>query len=396
MPDTSRSEGRDGSLSVTVVGNPDNRRVRLFAAAAVGAGLPRPTVLPWRDLLTGAAPPPAGTLVRVDSPGEDAEVDRMLRGATEPARHGEIVGLAAAHAGLRRALDRLASGGATLLNQPADILAMGDKRRCHATLDAAGVPVPAALGEVTGYAGLRAAMRRAGWTRVFVKPAHGSSASGVLALAADGSRVLATTPVERDDGRLFNSLRVRRYTDESEVAEIVDRLAPDGLHVERWLPKAGLADRVVDLRVVVVAGRPTHAVVRAGRGPITNLHLGNARGDLAAVRAAAGPTNWAAAMATCARAAACFPDTLHVGVDLMFTVGWHRHAVAEVNAFGDLLPGVLADGRDTYATQVHTLVGGWRPTGGRASAGDRSASGTAGAVVVGSDGRAGREAACVT
>ncbi|GLY26144.1 STM4014 family protein [Micromonospora sp. NBRC 101691] len=397
MSDTSRAEGRDGSLSLTVVGNPDNRRVRLFAEAAVGAGLPRPTVLPWRDLLTGAAPPPAGTLVRVDSPGEDAEVDRLLRGATEPARHGEIVGLAAAHAGLRRALDRLASGGATLLNQPADILAMCDKRRCHATLDAAGVPVPAALGEVTGYAGLRAAMRRAGWTRVFVKPAHGSSASGVLALAADGSRVLATTPVERDDGRLFNSLRVRRYTDEAEVAEIVDRLAPDGLHVERWLPKAGLADRVVDLRVVVVAGRPTHAVVRAGRGPITNLHLGNARGDLAAVRAAAGPANWAAAMATCARAAACFPDTLHVGVDLMFTVGWDRHAVAEVNAFGDLLPGVLADGRDTYATQVQTLLGGWRPAGGRpASAGDRSASGTAGGPVGVPHGRAGREAACAT
>jgi len=38
--------------------------------------------------------------------------------------------------------------------------------------------------------------------------------------------------------------------------------------------------------------------------------------------------------------------------------------VAEVNAFGDLLPGVLADGRDTYAEQVHALTSGrwerWR------------------------------------
>ena len=117
--------------------------------------------------------------------------------------------------------------------------------------------------------------------------------------------------------------------------------------MERWLPKAGLGDRVVDLRVVVVAGRPTHAVVRASRGPLTNLHLGNARGDLDALRAAAGPAAWAAAMQTCERAAACFPRSLHVGVDLMFLVGWRRHAVAEVNAFGDLLPGVLADGRDT-------------------------------------------------
>lgn len=354
--------GRRGDLRLTVVGNPDNRRVRFFGAAAVAAGLPAPTVLPWRDLLTGAAPPPAGTLVRVDSPGEDAEVDRLLRGAAASARHGEIVGLAAGYAGLARALDRLASGGATLLNQPADVLAMCDKRRCHALLDAAGVPVPAALPEVTGYAGLRTAMRRAGWHRVFVKPAHGSSASGVLALAVNGPRVVATTSVERDGGRLFNSLRVRRYTDEADVAEIVDRLAPDGLHVERWLPKAGLADRVVDVRVVVVAGRPGHAVVRAGRGPITNLHLGNARGDLAALRAAAGPA-WATAMATCERVADCFPGTLHVGVDLMFLAGWARHAVAEVNAFGDLLPGVLVDGRDTYAAQVHALLRGWRPAG---------------------------------
>lgn len=349
--------------TLTVVGNPDNRRVRLFVAAAVAAGLPRPTVLPWRDLLTGAPPPAAGTLVRVDSPGEDAEVDRLLRGAAEPARHGEIVGLAAAHAGLRRAVARLSASGAILLNQGADIVTMGDKRRCHALLAAAGVPVAPALGEVGGYPELRAAMRRAGWSRVFVKPAHGSSASGVIALGVDRRRVLAVTPVERDGGRLFNSLRLRRYTDEAEVADIVDRLAPDGLHVERWLPKAGLADRVVDLRVVVVAGRPTHVVVRAARGPITNLHLGNARGDVASVRAAAGPANWAAAMATCARVAACFPHTLHVGVDLMFLAGWDRHAVAEVNAFGDLLPGVLADGRDTYATEVRALLDGWRPTG---------------------------------
>lgn len=351
---------RPGGLPLTVVGNPGNRRVRFFVEAAVAAGLPAPTVLPWHDLLTGAAPPAAGTLVRVDSPGEDAEVDRLLRGAAEPAGHGEIVGLAAGYAGLGRALDRVASGGATLLNQPADVLTMSDKRRCHALLDAAGVPVPAALPEVNGYAGLRTAMRQAGWQRVFVKPAHGSSASGVLALAVNGPRVVATTSVEQDGGRLFNSLRVRRYTDEADVAAIVDRLAPDGLHVERWLPKAGLADRVVDVRVVVVAGRPGHAVVRAGRGPITNLHLGNARGDLAALRAAAGPA-WARAMETCERVAACFPGTLHVGVDLMFLVGWARHAVAEVNAFGDLLPGVLVAGRDTYAAQVHALLSGWRP-----------------------------------
>ncbi|WP_433686162.1 STM4014 family protein [Micromonospora carbonacea] len=360
-------------MRLTVVGNPDNRRVGLFTAAALAAGLPRPAVLPWADVLTGAAPPPAGALVRVDSPGEDPQVDRLLRRAAVPARHGELLGLADAYAGLVDGLARVAAGGAELLNDPGDVAALCDKRRCHARLSAAGVAVPAALPPIDGYASLRAAMAEAGWARVFVKPAHGSSAAGVLALAVGPRGVRAVTPIEVAPDGLFNSLRVRAYDDEATVAALVDRLAGEGLHVERWLPKVGLGDRVVDVRVVVVAGRPTHAVVRAATGPLTNLHLGNARGDLAELRAAAGPAAWAAAMETCVRAAACFPRSLHVGVDLMFLLGWQRHAVAEVNAFGDLLPGVLADGRDTYAEQVHALTSGrwerWRATATAAAPG---------------------------
>ena len=43
----------------------------------------------------------------------------------------------------------------------------------------------------------------------------------------------------------------------------------------------------------------------------------------------------------------------------MFGSGWRDQAVAEVNAFGDLLPRVLVDGLDTYDTQVAALAGGW-------------------------------------
>ena len=287
---------------LVVVGNPGNRRVEVFRAAAAH-GWPGPVeLLPWRRLAAGPVRLPAGAVVRIDSPGEDAEVDRLLRGAATAAEHGEIIGLAAWYAGLRAALDRLtraaASAGATLLNDPDDIAVMFDKRACHARLAGAGVPVPAALPTPPrDYGELRAAMRLAGWARVFVKPAHGSSASGVLALQAATGRVQATTSVElAADGRLFNSLRVRRYRTEREVAAIVDRLAPDGLQVERWFPKVGLAERTIDLRVLVVAGEPGHVVVRTSPGPLTNLHLGNARGDLAAVRAAMGRSAYEAAM----------------------------------------------------------------------------------------------------
>jgi hypothetical protein len=247
-----------------------------------------------------------------------------------------------------------------------------DKRRCHAVLDAAGVPVPQSptsgpsAAPVRGWDDVRALMREHRMHRLFVKPAHGSSASGVLAVEAGGvGRIRATTSVElAPDGRLYNSLRVRRYDREHDIAAIVDALAPDGLHLERWLPKASQDGRAADLRVVVVAGRATHAVVRTSRSPLTNLHLGGRRGDLDTARAAveAAGARWADLLGVCEQAAACFPRTLCVGVDLLPTVGWRRAAVGEVNAFGDLLPrltglpGSGAEGLDTYGAQVAAVL----------------------------------------
>ena len=336
---------------LTVVGIRGHRRVELFRAAAVAGGLGEPAFVDWRDVCAGDFELEPGSAVRLDSPGEDAEVDRLLRGADRPAEHGEIIGLAAWYEGLltaARRVERAATG--PMLNPVDELAVMFDKRRCHALLRGHGVPVPDGFA-ANDYAEVRAA----GWPRVFVKPAHGSSASGVVALALHKDRVSAYTSAALDGGRLFNELRVHHYTDERQVAAIVDRLGADGLHVERWLPKAAHDGRVFDLRVVVIAGRAGHVVARTSRTPLTNLHLGNARGDLPAIRAAIGPERWAAALATCERAAACFPGSLHAGVDLMLSPGHDRATVAEVNAFGDLLPGLLVDGLDTYAAEVAAL-----------------------------------------
>ncbi|WP_283138024.1 STM4014 family protein [Rhizohabitans arisaemae] len=351
------------SVRFTVVGVPGERRTELFSQAVRARGLPAPAVLPWRELLIGDPVLPAETThVRVDSPGGDVETDALLRGAGDPTR---VDGGALWYSRLTGALRRVAeltAGRARLLNDPEEIGVMFDKRRCHARLAAAGVPVPPALPEVTGYRELRERMADAGWNRVFVKPAHGSSASGVIALTARGDRITATTSAALGPAGLHNSLRVRTYTDPRDVAAVVDRMAPDGLHVERWFPKAGLGGRSLDLRVVVTAGRPTHAVVRTSRIPITNLHLGGARGDLPAVRARLGERGWQAALEVCVRAAACFPRSLAAGVDLMIGSDWQEFAVAEVNAFGDLLPGLDglpgggSEGLDTYAAQVEAVL----------------------------------------
>ncbi|WP_052852954.1 STM4014 family protein [Streptomyces avicenniae] len=357
------SDVRAAARRWAVVGNPDNRRVTLFLDAARAAGAPPPRVVAWRDVLRDGGHAFADDeVVRLDSPGEDAAVDRLLRDVGEPTR---VEGSATWYARFLGAVRSLRGG--TRLDDPGDLSALFDKRLCHARLAAAGVPVPdspTAGRPVRGWEDVRAAAREHGVSRFFVKPAHGSSGSGILAVETSASgRIRATTPVEvAPGGRLHNTLRVRRLTDERAVAGIVDTLAPDGLHVERWLPKAAVGDRSADLRVVVVAGRATHAVLRTSRLPLTNLHLGGTRGDLAAAVATAGD-GWARALEVCERAAACFPGTLCVGVDLLPVGGWRRFAVAEVNAFGDLLPGLGglpgtgAEALDTYGAQVAAVLG---------------------------------------
>ncbi|MET9096620.1 STM4014 family protein [Streptomyces cyaneofuscatus] len=373
MSPSASSPGGGAAPRFAVVGNPENRRVAFFREAVRAAGLEPARVVSWLQVLRGEAEFEPGETVRIDSPGEDAEVERLLRGVDDPTR---VEGSARWYAGFLSAVGEVtraaSTAGAEVLTSPGDLAALFDKRLCHALLEGAEVPVPASptsgpqAAEVRGWSDVRALLREHRMPRAFVKLAHGSSASGVLAVETAGpGRVRASTSVERDaQGRLFNSLRVRRYTTEGEVGALVDALAPDGLHIERWLPKASQRGRAADLRIVVVGGRATHAVVRTSLSPMTNLHLGGARGDLDEVRAAVSAVGgcWREALAICERAAACFPGTLCVGVDLLPAAGWRRFAVGEVNAFGDLLPGLTglpgsgAEGLDTYAAQVAAVL----------------------------------------
>jgi hypothetical protein len=148
---------------------------------------------------------------------------------------------------------------------------------------------------------------------------------------------------------------LRTLDDLGEIAALVDAVCRHRVHVEQWLPKAGHDGHAFDLRVVVVAGRSRHTVVRLSRGPVTNLHLDNRRQGPAALRARMGEAAWAAAAGTCERAVACFERSLYAGVDLLVLPGLRRHAVLEVNAFGDLLLETLHEGRDTYSTEVLAL-----------------------------------------
>jgi hypothetical protein len=246
------------------------------------------------------------------------------------------------------------------MNRPADVEVLFDKVRCQGEFARAGLPVPRGLGPVRCFAELRERMRAAGLRGVFVKLAHGSSASGVVAYRTGGGHQEALTTAEmvRQGGelRLYNSRLIRRYARATEVAALIDALAREGVQVEEWLPKAGLDGHVFDLRVVVIAGEARHTVVRMSRSPMTNLHLLNRRGNADAVAARMGADAWRAARQTCERAAAVFPDSLHLGVDLLIAPDFKRRAVLEANAFGDLLPGAISEGQDTYEAEIRAAL----------------------------------------
>jgi hypothetical protein len=375
-----------------VVGNPGSRRVELFQAALAGLGLAPARLVAYTDLLCerthlGSAVPP-GAVVRIESPGKDFAVEQALlalgadapedeegcyerieRAAVEQLAFdkGRILPLRQWYLGLRSALRliRQQLGDCPphrLMVQPDDILAMFDKRACHARLEAAGVAVPRSLGPVNSYEELVAAMEHDRCPRVFVKPAHGSSASGVIAYQISRGRHLATTTVElvreRDELRLYNSRRLREYRQPDEVAALIDAVCRQRAHFEQWIPKASIGGRVFDLRVMVIAGQTRQVVVRMSRGPMTNLHLLNERGTWGDVQARLGHAAWDRARRTCEAAMECFPACLHAGIDLLIAADYRRHAVLEVNAFGDLLPGVLSDGVDTYTAEVLAVLRG--------------------------------------
>jgi hypothetical protein len=73
---------------------------------------------------------------------------------------------------------------------------------------------------------------------------------------------------------------------------------------------------------------------------------------------------WNSAMASCEQAARCFKRSLYVGIDLLIAAGFKSHAILEVNAFGDQIPGVRCSGMETYDAEIGHCHAGIAAAGG--------------------------------
>lgn len=369
----------------TIIGDPELNRTRFFVKAVQSAGFDA-RILPYREALASPALSRAALkdrLVKIESPGRclATEIALLRRGAVggpelffssigddelnafqrDP---GRLHASRQWYLGWRDFLSEMETAGgggaARFINAPAEIAVMFDKVACRERLTQAGIPVPAALSSPSGFDELKAQMDQAGWSRAFLKPSHGSGGSGVMALALKGNQCRATTGIELVEDtagiRLYASRRVRTYTDGAAIRKLIDVLCRERLHVEAWVPKAGLQQKTFDVRVVVIGGHSRHLTLRLADGPITNLHLGAQKADEDLLRDAGGGDCVALVRSVAESAARCFPGSLIAGIDLAVTPGFRQAFVLEVNAFGDLLEGVAWEGKDTYAWQVSAAL----------------------------------------
>ncbi len=341
-----------------LIGNPENRRITDFQAAMSAAGEPRPPCLSYEALLREPELLACFDVeqLRIDSPGENAVVAQALIAlgggpAQAPLEFGEIAWLKEYHRGFCEVLRWIEARGLPCLNSPADIQTMFDKWESHQRFVAHGVVRPPAQMAPPDFTTLYRRLHAQPSGQVFLKPLHGSSASGVCALrwTRDRHQLIAPLQIKSRAGRpvLINSLKVCTYTALPDLETILGQLLPQGMILEQWLPKLTLPGGAVDLRVLVIAGEARHWVIRQSHHAMTNLHLGNQRGIDAVLCESIGDEKLQSAFRLAEQAAAGFPDSLYAGVDVLLD-SRQRAWIGEINAFGDLLPRLVHRGESAY------------------------------------------------
>ncbi len=369
-----------------VLGNPENRRVSLFSESFESSGFGQVIVLSYQDVLKTPVLKEtdfSGSIVRIESPGENFEVRKLLiaKGAAAAREEGlpfvseeqallledpsELIHTRQWYLGFRELLQEIdlemqRHPGAAFMNLPSDITLMFDKKACQSLLKKHDVQIPDFHCSINSYEQLLEMMRLRKWNNVFIKPAHASSASGVIAfrIAGEKQQAITTIGISRKGAsvRLFNALKVKTYTAKSDIETIIDRVLQENAIVEKWIPKATIGDDYFDLRILVICGHAKHMVVRKSKQVITNLHLGNRRGTPEELEQAIGKEKTEEARRLAEKAAGCFVKSLYCGVDVLVGADKKDLRVLEVNAFGDLLPNVLHHNKSCYEAEIEVMM----------------------------------------
>jgi glutathione synthase/RimK-type ligase-like ATP-grasp enzyme len=375
--------------------NPENRRKQFFTDALQRVSCSPPVIIvSYNELLStndilGLLRNGLGNLgskklhIKIESPGENFPVEKALvcRGASADSKSiseqiaktlqyqkGRFrylkywyVGYSQLLLELREAINifsRLNGIKVKYLNEPECILKLIDKYRCQQHLVEQNISTPKLIGSFDSLDELIDSMTINRHFQVFVKTRYGSSASGLMALRVNPKNrahvaytSMEIVRVSSNDIQCFNSLKIKRYTDINDIKVVFNAIMQEGGYVEDWISKPKTEEGAFDFRILVINGKPLHTVTRCSSLPITNLHLGNQRGDITKHPNANSLLRNAKIEA--AKAAAAFSECRNIGIDVLSNGSCAR--VIEMNAYGDLLPGIEIEGLSAYDYQIKEM-----------------------------------------
>jgi hypothetical protein len=252
-----------------LIANPGTRRCELYrrellAFWAERGVTPDLAVVPWADVvprdgdLGGLPAFDRPALVRLESPGKDDRVTRLMLEAGARDDPGEVArnwpnplpkgllvrpglwyrGFRRVLRGLRRSFDARPHLAPTAC--PLAVAEMFDKTATCRRLEAAGVPVPEMISSDTFpmAAGISFyhAVRGTGWPVAYIKLNAGSSAVGIVA-AHFPPRMdpWGLTTLAEMDGKFYNSRRLRRVTTELGIVLCLAFLTREGAIAQRGI-----------------------------------------------------------------------------------------------------------------------------------------------------------------
>ena len=154
------------------------------------------------------------------------------------------------------------------INDPLAIGIAFNKKETQHILLKNNVVCPEVL-EATCYEELTAEMISKNINQVFIKPAAGSSASGILAFRyLNADRQVVYTTLKKQNSKFYNSLKIQKLTKQKEIKETFDAVSKNTLQIERWIPKWQFNKLNIDFRVVVIDKKVEFIVPRASKYPI--------------------------------------------------------------------------------------------------------------------------------
>jgi len=194
---------------------------------------------------------------------------------------------------------------------------------------------------------------------VFLKPAMFSGAAGVAALrlqwghAGGGSRKKLYTSCLLEDGKLFNTKKMRAIEQEDKLLLLLTKLLSLEPIIERWHPKDSIHGKVYDLRAVCQFGRVEYIIMRCANGPITNLHLNNQAVNIR--EAGFTEEKLQEIEDLCRRTMRVFPELSVAGLDILIEKDTKRPLIIELNGQGDCIyQDIYADNK-IYHRQIEYL-----------------------------------------